>query len=269
MSTPLEAAFDRDRLIVGAALAVVTLLAWAYLFWLAAAMAGAGAMPDMPDMNMAAAVSPRLGPWTAAEFALAFVMWAVMMVGMMTPSAAPMILLYAGVARRAGARARPLAATGWFAGGYLLSWILFSLAATAAQAGLERAVGLTPMMTVASGRIGAGVLMAAGLYQWTPIKDSCLAGCRTPLAFIQQRGGFQAGAARSLRLGLDHGLYCIGCCWALMALLFVGGVMNLAWIAAIALVVLAEKVGPRGRLIARLAGVGLVASGVWLLVRLR
>jgi predicted metal-binding membrane protein len=195
-----------------------------------------------------------------------FAMWAVMMVGMMTPSAAPMILLYARVGRQAAAQQKPLAATGWFAGGYLLAWTAFSIVATLGQWGLERAAMLTPMMTGASGVFGGIVLIAAGLYQWTPWKDACLRHCRAPLHFIQQHGGFKRDAWGSLAVGFHHGLYCIGCCWALMALLFVGGVMNLLWIAAIMVFVLAEKVVPGGRLLTRLAGAGFVAAGAWLLV---
>lgn len=274
----LEAALKRDRLIVFTALTVVTMLAWAYLLWLARAMASGAAMadmsgmqgmadmPGMTGMSMGAATSPRIQPWTLGEFGLTFLMWAVMMAGMMTPSAAPMILIYARVARQAAEQGRPLAAAGWFAGGYLLSWMVFSLVAAALQAALERAVGLTPAMAVASGGLGGGVLIAAGLYQWTPIKDSCLRGCRAPFAFIQEHGGFTKDGGGALRLGLRHGLYCIGCCWALMLLLFVGGVMNIAWIAAIAVFVLAEKIIPRGHVIARLAGVGFVAAGIRLII---
>lgn len=265
----LETLLKRDRLIVVAALAMVTTLAWTYLLWVAPATTMSGApmpgMPDMPDMNMGAATAPMLRTWTAWDFACMFAMWAVMMVGMMTPSAAPMILIYARVARHSALEGKPLAAAGWFAGGYLLSWTVFSLAATVAQGMLERAAWLNPMMSAASNRVGGIVLIAAGVYQWTPLKDACLKQCRAPLAFIQYHGGFKRDAAGSLQLGLRHGVYWIGCCWALMALLFAGGVMNVVWIAAIAIFVLIEKIVPSGRMIARLAGAGFVASGLWLL----
>jgi predicted metal-binding membrane protein len=153
----------------------------------------------------------------------------------------------------------------WFAGGYLLAWSAFSLAATTVQWALERAALLTPMMESASRLLGGIVLIVAGLYQWTPLKDACLSNCQAPLAFIMRYGGFRAEPAGALALGLRHGLYCVGCCWALMALLFVGGVMNLLWIAALAILVLLEKVTPSGRIIARLAGLGLIACGIWLL----
>jgi predicted metal-binding membrane protein len=266
--TTLEVALRRDRVIVLAAIAGLAAAAWSYTLWLAADM-NMGGM-DMTGFRMIPAgagwMMPAAEPWSAVEFVLLFAMWAVMMVGMMTPSAAPMILLYARVGRQAAGQGRPLAATGWFAGGYLAVWAVFSLAATIGQWGLQRAALLTPMMGSESALFGAAVLIAAGLYQWTPFKDACLKHCRAPLHFIQHHGGFRRDAAGSLGIGFRHGLYCIGCCWALMALLFVGGVMNILWIAAIALFVLAEKVLPGGRLLARIAGTGFVAAGIWLMV---
>jgi predicted metal-binding membrane protein len=269
--TTLETVFRRDRAVVVAALAAITALAWAYTIWLAGSMdmggtdmGGGAAMPAMSGMGTM--LAPALKPWTSSDFAFMFAMWAVMMVGMMTPSAAPMILLYARVGRQAAAQHKPLAATGWFAGGYLLAWTAFSIVATFGQWGLERAALLTPMMASASRVFGGIVLIAAGLYQWTPWKDACLRHCRAPLQFIQQHGGFKHDALGSLAIGFHHGLYCAGCCWALMALLFVGGVMNLLWIAAIAVFVLAEKLVPGGRLLTRLAGAGFVAAGIWLLI---
>jgi predicted metal-binding membrane protein len=192
-------------------------------------------------------------------------MWAVMMVGMMMPSSMPTILLYARVGRQAAAAGKPLAATGWFAAGYLLIWIAFALAATLAQWALDRASLLTPDMAGASAVLGGLVLIAAGLYQWTPFKDVCLRQCQAPWLFIQRHGGFRGGASGSVALGARHGLYCVGCCWALMALLFVGGVMNVLWIAAISFFVLIEKVVPAGRVISRIAGAGFVLWGLGLL----
>jgi predicted metal-binding membrane protein len=191
-----------------------------------------------------------------------FAMWAVMMVAMMTPSVAPMVLVHARVARQALEREKPFAATGWFVAGYLLAWTGFAAAATAAQWALEFAMLLTPAMAVRN-TFGGAVLIAAGLYQWTPLKDACLKQCQSPLVFMQ-RHGLPADVRGSLVLGAQHGIYCIGCCWALMLLLFVGGVMNLLWIAAVAVFVLLEKVLPAGRLLSRAAGMGLIAAGVWL-----
>ncbi|MGH8735412.1 MAG: DUF2182 domain-containing protein, partial [Burkholderiales bacterium] len=160
----------------------------------------------------------------------------------------------------------PFAATGWFATGYLLAWFGYSLAATAAQWALERAALLDPMMVGTSQVFGGIVLIAAGVFQWMPLKDTCLAHCQSPLLFIQRHGGFHRDPRASLALGLHHGAHCVGCCWALMALLFVGGVMNVLWIAAISAFVLVEKIAPGGgRLISRIAGVGFAAAGAVLI----
>lgn len=250
----LESALHRDRLVVVAGLFVLTALAWAYLVWLAEGM-------RMPVAGMV--VAPRA--WSPVEFVLVFVMWSVMMVGMMTPSAAPMILIYARVGRQATLQGKSLAATGFFATGYLLAWVTFSLFATLAQWSLHKALLLTPMMASASTLFSGAVLIAAGVYQWTPAKQACLRHCRTPIAFILQHGGFRRTPLGSLVLGFRHGLYCIGCCWTLMALLFVGGVMNLLWIAVISVLVLAEKVIPGGRGLSRVAGAVLALGGLWML----
>jgi predicted metal-binding membrane protein len=191
-------------------------------------------------------------------------MWAVMMVGMMAPSAAPMMLMYARVGRQGSIAGKPLAATGWFAAGYALAWIGFSLAATLVQWLLEREALLDPRMTSASNTLGAVVLIAAGIYQWTSLKDVCLAQCQTPLGFLIRHGGFRGDVAGCLWLGLRHGAYCVGCCWVLMALLFVVGVMNVLWIALLALLVLLEKLTPWGRWVARAAGVACVVAGIWM-----
>src|SRR5262249_32420568 len=189
---------------------------------------GLAAMPGIPGLKMAA---PAIGPWTAGEFAFAFVMWTVMMIGMMTPSAAPMILLYARVGRQARAEEKPFAGTVWFAGGSLLAWTGFAALATIAQAALSSVSLLTPMLASASSLFGGIVLIAAGAYQWTPLKNACLWACQLPFAFLSRHGGFKRDPLGSVALGFKHGLYCVGCCWALMALLFVVGVMNVLWIA--------------------------------------
>jgi predicted metal-binding membrane protein len=261
----LEQVLRRDRAIVILALAVITLLAWGYTVWLAENMnVGGMAMPS--GRAMAALLAPAFKPWTLTDFIVMFVMWTVMMIGMMVPSAAPMILIYARVGRQAALQGMPLAATGFFAGGYLLAWTAFSLVATIGQWLLERAALLTPMMATANGVLGALVLIAAGVFQWTPAKDSCLKHCQAPLSFIQQYGGFRRDPLGSLAVGFRSGAFCIGCCWALMALLFVGGVMNIVWIAGLTIFVLLEKVVPAGRSISRASGAGLTIWGVWLLV---
>jgi predicted metal-binding membrane protein len=265
--TALEAALRRDRIIMIAALVALTALAWTDLVWLANDMAMDGM--DMTGFRMIPAgqglMMPASAPWQPIEFGYVFAMWVVMMVGMMTPSVAPMILIYARVGRRAASEGKPFAASGWFAAGYLLAWTAFSLVATSVQWALERAALLTPMMVSAGSFLGAVMLIVAGLYQWTPLKEACLSHCRAPLVFIQQQGGFRREPAGALTLGFRHGIYCVGCCWALMALLFVGGVMNLLWIAALAILVLLEKITPFGRVAARIAGVGFIATGAWML----
>jgi predicted metal-binding membrane protein len=267
--TALEAVLRRDRMVVIAALAALTILAWADLVWLADDMAMGGM--DMTGYRMIPAgqglMMPASAPWQPIEFAYVFAMWVVMMIGMMTPSVAPMILIYARVGRQAAVQGKPFAASGWFAAGYLLAWTAFSLAATAAQWALERAALLTPMMQSASNRLGAIVLIVAGVYQWTPLKEACLSYCQAPLTFIMRHGGFRRDPMGALALGFRHGIYCIGCCWALMALLFVVGVMDLLWIAALAALVLVEKVVPLGWLIARLAGIAFIGAGLWLLMQ--
>jgi predicted metal-binding membrane protein len=264
----LEALLRRDRLIIASALALIIALAWGYTLWLAADMDMGGM--DMTGFRMIPGgmgiMAPANAPWKAIEFAFVFAMWAVMMIGMMAPSAAPMILMYARVGRQAKAEGRPLAATGWFAAGYFLAWIGFSLTATFVQWAIERAGLLDSQMVSASNVLGGIVLVAAGVYQWTPLKDVCLVQCQSPIGFLMRHGGFRGDLPGCLLLGLRHGLYCVGCCWVLMALLFVGGVMNVLWIALLALLVLLEKLTPVGRWIARAAGVAFVTAGAWMLL---
>lgn len=268
--TTLEALLRRDRLIVASALGVIAALAWAYVLWLAADMNmnGMSMSPEGPwasGFRMVPAgvgmMAPAAAPWSAVEFALVFVMWAVMMVGMMAPSAAPMILMYARVGRQGKSAGKPLAATGWFVAGYFLAWVGFSLAATLVQWALERKALLDTGMASANRLLGAIVLIAAGVYQWTPIKNACLAQCQTPFRFLMSHGGFRSNARGCLHLGFLHGAYCVGCCWVLMALLFVVGIMNVLWIALLALLVLLEKLTPWGRWVARIAGAICVAAG--------
>src|SRR3984893_15471555 len=189
--TALESVLRRDRIVVIAALAALTALAWADLAWLADDMAMDGM--DMTGFRMIPAgqglMMPAGAPWQPIEFGYVFAMWVVMMIGMMTPSVAPMILIYARVGRQAAGAGKPFAASGWFAAGYLLAWTAFSVLATLAQWVLERAALLTPMMASASNILGAAVLILAGLYQWTPVKGACLSACRSPLVFIQSHGG--------------------------------------------------------------------------------
>jgi predicted metal-binding membrane protein len=184
-----------------------------------------------------------------------------MMVAMMLPSATPVILLVLGTYRRRGRSARLQAAV--FTSGYLVAWTAFSAVAAIAQLILHRAAVLTPAMASNSNLLGGAILLAAGAYQWLPFKASCLTHCRSPLAFIGEH--WREGTRGALEMGLRHGAYCLGCCWMLMLLLFAAGVMNLLWVAIIALLVLVEKVTRRGVHIGRLAGVLLMAGGLWLI----
>lgn len=217
----------------------------------------------MPAMT---ALRPAPGPWSAADFAWMFLMWAVMMVAMMLPSVTPMVLLYSRTIRHRASQGRADtgagAATALFAAGYLVAWIGFSALATVVNWTLHQQGLLSSMMGSTVPRIGGLALVAAGLYQWTPLKDACLAHCRSPIGFLADH--WREGALGTLRMGLEHGAYCIGCCWLLMALLFVLGVMNLVWILVLTAFVLVEKLVPHGRLSARAAGTALLAWGVWL-----
>lgn len=206
----------------------------------------------MADMGMSMDMS-----WTARDVVFAVVMWSVMMVGMMTPSAAPVVLLYAGAQRGRGLHG--ITPVVLFGSGYLLVWIGFSIAAALAQWALHEAALLSPAMAVASPRSGAAILIAAGIYQLTPVKGACLTHCRSPLGFLMSH--WRDGVAGAMRMGATHGAYCLGCCWALMGVLFVVGVMNLVWVAAITMFVLLEKVGPAGALVARAAGVIMIVAG--------
>jgi len=211
----------------------------------------------MADMGMTLDV-----PWSAADVFVTFAMWVVMMVGMMTASAAPVLLLFARThAGRGGSRA-PLAVFA-FGAGYLLVWTAFSAIAAVAQWALHHLAMLSPSMTTSSARLGGAILIAAGIYQLTPFKRACLAHCRSPLGFLMSH--WRDGNLGALRMGIAHGTYCLGCCWALMCVLFVVGVMNLVWVAAMAIFVLLEKIGPAGAIVARVAGVAMIVCGalVW------
>ena len=250
----LESVVKRDRIVILAGLLAVAALAWGYLGHMAWQM---GAM----QMDMA---MPQMQQWTALDLLLLFLMWAIMMVAMMLPSAAPMILMFASVQRKRRERSSPYVSTAVFVLGYLLIWSAYSALATLGQWGLHEAALLSPMMVSTSALLGGGLLIAAGLFQFTPLKHLCLTQCRTPFGFISTH--WREGTRGALWMGIRHGSYCVGCCWILMALLFVAGVMNLLWIAVIAGFVLLEKVVPRGEWVSRAAGVILLAWGGWNIV---
>jgi predicted metal-binding membrane protein len=250
----------RDRIIVLSALALITALSWVYVSSLVS--------DTQNNMDVRAEMAmPRMQEaWGVTDFALTFVMWAVMMVAMMTPSAAPMILMFAGINRRRQKQQVPYVRTSVFVLGYLAVWAAFSVLATAAQWGLHAVSLLSPMMVSTSPVLGGILLLIAGIYQWTPLKHACLSKCRSPLGFVLNE--WREGRWGALLMGLKHGGYCTGCCWSVMALLFVAGVMNLLWVAAIAGFVLLEKVAPGGRRMGQVAGVLMVAGGVVVLLGL-
>ena len=248
----IEAIARNDRRIAIGGLAAVVALSWLYL-WICAA--------DMDTASTATVTMPRATD--AGALALTFAMWTVMMAGMMLPSAAPTILLYGTLVRKNGARGTILPGVWIFAGAYLLIWTVFSVAATILQAVLEQTALLTAEMTVASAWLGALALIVAGMYQLTPFKQVCLRKCRNPLEFFLT--SWRAGPGGAFRMGLEHGAYCVGCCWALMLLLFVAGVMNLAWVALIAAFVFVEKLFPAERVLTHAASVVLVLAGLVLL----
>ncbi len=265
-AAPSWALLKRDRLVIVAALLAISALAWFEVVRRARQMTGSLAMSGMADMSPASMsmLAPALGSWTDAHFLTMFTMWVVMMVAMMTPTITPVVIVHAQLSRQALQLREPFTATAWFVCGYCAAWTLFSIVATLAQWGLDSLALITPMMASSSRRFGGAVLITAGIYQWLPLKNACLAQCRSPLFFIQQHGGFRADVPGALRIGCLHGLYCIGCCWALMALLFVGGVMNLLWIAAITIFVLLEKLLPHVRALSRLAGLMAITAGTYL-----
>ncbi|CAM3503139.1 DUF2182 domain-containing protein [Halomonas lysinitropha] len=248
-TSSLERLLQHDRRWVLGGLGLVTVLCWGYLIAEAALMAR-GETLLMPMAR---------GGWSPLEAGLMLLMWGLMMAAMMLPSAAPMILLHATMTRRRRARGEPAAATGSFAAGYLAVWTLFSLVAVLLQSGLQRAALLSPMLALTSQGMAGLVLIGAGLYQCSPVKNACLRHCRSPLDFMLTE--WREGSRGAFTMGLRHGAYCVGCCWVLMLLLFVGGVMSLAWIAGLALWVLVEKLAPAGHWLGRALGGVLVAWG--------
>lgn len=244
------AAIFRDRAIVLASLVAIAGLAWTYLYSLSLDMSG---MEDMPGMAMSSAPAP---------FSLTVTMWAVMMVGMMLPSALPMILLFTAVQRRQGDK--PVLMTSTFAAGYLLIWGGFALVAAVLQTELGRGALLSPSLTFVSTRLAGLTFLLAAAYEFSPLKNRCLTQCSSPIGFISSH--WQPGVAGAFRMGLSHGTFCVGCCWALMLLLFTAGVMNLLWVAALAGVVLVQKILPYPRMATTMAGTVLAVMGLVLIV---
>lgn len=253
----LERAVRKDRVIVAAGLAAITLVAWGYLLRMAVMM---NAAATEADMHIAMGMTDQRA-WSAADFAVLFSMWTIMMAGMMLPSAAPVILLVTGTYRRRGDRSQLLSVP--FIAGYLIAWTAFSVLAALTQVILHRTLLLSPSMVSSSALLGGAILIIAGAYQWLPLKQACLSHCRSPLGFLTSE--WREGVMGALTMGLRHGVFCVGCCWALMAVLFAVGVMNVLWVAVIAIFVLIEKLAPHGARVGRLAGIALVVWGAWVL----
>jgi predicted metal-binding membrane protein len=253
----LESALWYSRTPAVVLLVLLPLVSWLWIVVMARDMYG----------PMTGASSWMMTPvWDVRHLALLWAMWAVMMVAMMLPSASPMLLLYGGVARRSATEASAASRQTYaLAAGYLVVWALFSLAATALQRLLGTLLFVSSMMEITSPVVGAALLLISGAYQLTPVKQACLRKCQSPLGFLMSR--WRSGWAGAFRMGLEHGALCVGCCWALMLLLFVGGVMNLAVIAALTAFVAFEKLTPFGARSARISGVLLIGAALWMLVR--
>jgi predicted metal-binding membrane protein len=243
-----------DKIFVIAGLVGVVGCAWAYL--IAASLDMYGRMDGVAAWTME-------GTWDARYLLLIFLMWAAMMVAMMLPTALPFILIFHKAVRNDPEVRSPSRRIFAFAAGYILAWSGFSVGATLLQWCLAEAALLSPMMVSASPWLGGAILVIAGVYQWTPLKYACLQRCRSPLTFLVEN--WRPGMPGALRLGLHHGVHCVGCCWALMLLLFVGGVMSLLWIGAISAFVLAEKLAPFAAQARRLSGLALMLAGAWVL----
>ncbi len=250
----LESLLRKTGLLILAGIAGTVTLCWIYL------------VPASLDMygsmeGLAAWMIRQPTDWDGRYLTLMFLMWAVMMTGMMLPSAAPTILMYGTIVRNRPQPQQPLVRSYAFAAGYLLAWAGFSVAATLLQWKLSEAALLSPMMEAAHPVFAAGILITAGIYQWTPFKQACLTQCRSPMKYLSRY--WRPGKTGALRMGMKHGMFCLGCCWALMLLLFFGGVMNLLWIAGITFFVLIEKLAPFGTRTARIGGILLIVAGVW------
>ncbi|MCY4499041.1 MAG: DUF2182 domain-containing protein [Rhodospirillaceae bacterium] len=254
MNRLLSNAVTSDRAIVGLSLAGITALGWLYL------IVEADKMSRM-DESMA---MPHMMSWDASYLGFLFVMWSIMMVAMMVPSVTPMVMMFMTVNRKRRESDRTdLVPVGVFVSGYLIAWMAFSAAAAVAQWTLHAAALVSPMMTSSSAILGGALLIAGGIYQWTPLKYACLIHCRTPMSFLMT--SWRPGRTGALVMGVHHGSFCVGGCWGFLVLLFVAGGMIGLWVAAIAAFVFIEKVAPRGDLLGRVAGVLLVAAGAWVI----
>jgi predicted metal-binding membrane protein len=254
--TLVERLVRHDRAALAMTLALVSVACWSWIVPMARDMSGS--MSGLSAWMMTST-------WDAPHLLLLAAMWIVMMAGMMLPSAAPLLLVYGAASRRRSAVGNPTLQVYSMAAGYLLVWVGFSLCAALLQRILSAALLLSPMMEATTPWLSATLFIAAGVYQFTPLKRHCLGVCTSPLDFLMRH--WRDGAGGALRLGAEHGVFCVGCCWALMLLLFAGGVMNLMVIAVLMIVVLTEKLAPVGTQTVRVTGIFLIGLGVWTLAR--
>jgi predicted metal-binding membrane protein len=257
-SSSIEYLLKRDRIVIISCLILISLLAWLYIIYLYRQM-------SYMDMNALFFAMPMTPTWTATDFILLFLMWFVMMIAMMTPSVAPLILIFALVNRQRKEQQNPFVPTAYLLAGYFFIWATFSLLATSLQWLLQHVSLLTPEMKITSKILGGSILIAAGIFQFTPLKQACLNYCRTPVDFIHRN--WKEGKTGAVRMGIENGIYCVGCCWVLMVLLFVSGIMNLLWVALIALIVLIEKISTRIRWVSPVVGAALIIYGMIILLR--
>ena len=257
-TAPVAGLSPQDKKIVISGLILVSGVCWLYMFYMA------WAMENMHLVDMWMPPMAGMQPWTAWDFFMLFFMWFSMMIAMMTPSVSPMVMMYTTVSRAKKLKQQPYAPTFIFLTGYLVAWALFSVFASAIQWPLHESNVLDPMMYNNSYLLSGAIILLAGIYQMTPMKDACLNQCRTPLGFLM--AAWKDGKSGAFQMGLYHGMFCVGCCWALMAVLLAVGVMNMLWVLLIAVFVLIEKILPFSPTATRMmTGAGLVVwGGYWL-----
>ena len=257
-SSRLVHVLKKDRYVVLFALLFLCVLSWLYIIYL---------YNQMYPMNMDALffAMPMTAKWQWTDFVLLFLMWFVMMIAMMTPSVAPLVIVFGMINRKRQQSQSPFVSSGYLLIGYFLVWAAFSLFATLLQWLLQKISLLNPEMITTSKILGGVILISAGIFQFTPLKNTCLHYCRTPISFIHQY--WKNGKSGALRMGIQNGFYCLGCCWILMLLLFVSGIMNILWIAIISLFVLLEKVFPTAKIISAAAGIALITYGIIILLQ--
>ena len=250
-NSKIESLLQREQLLVFSCLALVILISWASMLRMARGMYGAGT-----EITLACLVD-----WGPGDIAHMFMMWAIMMVAMMFPAATPMILMFTAVNRQQGETQRPVIPTGLFVLGYFLIWTAYSALAAMAQWALHAAALLTHDLVITSPLLGGVLLVAAGVFQWTPFRDACMSKCRSHLGFLMAE--WREGRLGALGMGLKHGVNCVGCCWLLMLLSFVLGIMNIVWMAILTVFMLVEKAYPTSQWVSRATGLILVAWGLW------